>query len=301
MKREVFKAYSDKMKRVTAFFAKAEGLGGVHNVQNNIDKYTHDEVSLLEGSDTADNGISYIAENINGITTELITPDNISGKGIIFYIHGGAFTFGDVVTSRPVAAALAKESGLKVYTVSYRLAPEHKFPAAVDDCFTVYQEITSKHPNEKIAIVGESAGANCAMSTTLLAKKHDVRLPSCIVLISYPGDFTQYVKGGTHESDAQWLKVYTGDETPTNPLISPNLSDIKGFPPLFIIADANEAFRPDCDYLAEKADKLGIDVLYHVWDETFHAFPAYPTSAKDTPETEQVIKHICSFISSHLS
>ena len=296
MKKEVVKAYSDKMKAVNAFFAKAEKFGGVHNVHQNLDKYAPDEFSLLESSKTADDGVSVTSLNYDGIDVELITPDNLSGSNIIYYIHGGAFTYGDVLTSRPVAAMLAKETGLRTFTITYRLAPEHKFPAAVNDCFAVYKKLLSEYPDALISIVGESAGANCSMTTALLAKQDKLVLPSSIVLISYPGDFSQYIKGGANEAAEPWLRSYIGEESPLNPLISPNFGDINGFPPLKIIVDSAEVFRADCDCLAEKADKLGIEVDYQIWEDTFHAFPAYPTSAKDTPESEQVVREISTFI-----
>ena len=86
-------------------------------------------------------GVTFSSDNLNGVEVELLTPEKLWGEDIIIYIHGGGFINGNILTSRGFASQLAAESGLRVYTLSYRLAPENPFPAAPDDCLTVYKAL----------------------------------------------------------------------------------------------------------------------------------------------------------------
>jgi len=300
MKRETVKVFSGEMKAVTAFLAKAESLGGIQNVQQFMDKLTPEEIAWIQPSGTGDSGVRYEPGTLAGVEVELITPDNLSGDAVIFYIHGGAFTYGDIRTSRPVAAMLAKAAGLRTWTITYSLAPQHKFPKAVNEAFGVYRALLEKYPGTRIAVVGESAGATLSMTTFHKIKEAGLRMPSSITLYSHPGNFTEYVRGGKCEANEPWLTAYSGGESVLNPLISTNLGDLTGCPPLKVVADSAEYFTADSIEIAEKADALGTEVELQLWEGAFHAFPAYPTAAKDTPETAQVIEETARFILGHL-
>ena len=301
MKKQIMKAYSEEMATVVGYLNKAKANGGMDKGDN----YTAQEMALLMPSKTGDSGVSYTPDTFHGVEVELVTPDHLIGDNIIFYIHGGAFAYGDTQMSRPFAAEMAKAAGMRVYSITYRLAPHNPYPAAACDCFEVYQAILEKHSGKKIALIGESAGANLSMVTVLKAKEAGLPLPSSVTLYSLPGDLTglpsrvynaetDLVIGGDFD-DGMAVGYFPGEDA-GNPYISPNLGDITGFPPLKVVVDSKEVFFDDSETLVEKANKIGIEVDYQIWEGTFHAFVSFPTSAKDTPETEQVVKETVEFM-----
>jgi acetyl esterase/lipase len=309
IKREL-NAFSDEMRGNIEFFKIARENGGLRNIANFFTKLNDRQKTLLGLSKTGDTGVSFSPDNLGGVEVELVTPDNLLGGEIVFYIHGGGFTYGNTEISRPFAAQMAKKLGLRVYTISYRLAPQFPFPAGVDDCFAVYQSLLDKYSAQKFAFVGESAGANFSIATSLKARAAGLPLPTSMTLYSLPGDFTgvhshkdnrntDYAMDLGDDADTVLSNVYCPGQSIDNPLISVNLADFSGFPPLKITADKGELLFDDSDLLAAKADKAGIEVDYQIWEDTFHAFPAYPTAAKDTPEGEQVVMETADFIREH--
>ena len=304
MKKQKMKAFSEEMATVVGYLNKAKANGGMDKGDN----YTPQEMALLMPSKTGDSGVTYTPDTFHGVEVELVTPDNLTDDNIIFYIHGGAFAYGDTQMSRPFAAAMAKQAGMRVYSITYRLAPQNPYPAAVDDCFEAYQAMLEKHSGRKIAFVGESAGANLSMVTVLKAKEAGLPLPSSITLYSIPGDLTglpSRVRNAdfdnmiSGEFDKEMALGYFPGEDAGNPYISPNLGNLTGFPPLKVVADCKEVLFDDSDTLVEKAVKAGVEVDYQIWNGTFHAFVSFPTSAKDTPESVQVVKETAEFMKLH--
>ncbi|GHU70759.1 esterase [Spirochaetia bacterium] len=255
----------------------------------------------------AEPGVSFTADVLNGIEAELLTPENPSGESIVLYIHGGGLVSGNVRTSRGFASQLASESGLRVYTLSYRLAPEHPYPAANDDCFAVYQALLEKYPRNSISFIGDSGGAYLSLVTTIRAMEKGLRLPASVTLYSPLVDFTgalAHDRAKFAETDFtvgpdidQVIKdLFIRDADVKNPCISPIYADYKGFPPLKIVADSGEVLVADADILAETAKKAGVEVEYRKWDETFHAFA---TTGKGTPESAEVLQETVAFINKH--
>ncbi|MDQ8735609.1 alpha/beta hydrolase [Paenibacillus sp. LHD-38] len=250
-------------------------------------------------------GVTFTSEDLNGVEVELSTPNQMSGDDIIIYLHGGGFTCGNARASRGFASQLAGETGLRVYSVSYRLAPEHPYPAAPDDCFTVYIAILSKYPGIKISLIGDSAGANLSLVTTLRAMDAGIPLPTSITLYSPPADVTgkidrtrfsatDFIIGAELESEIRAL--YFPNNNPDHPYISPLYGNFEGFPPLKIVTDSTEVLADDADLLAEKAQMAGVQVDYQKWDGTFHAFA---TTGRGTPESLQVLQETAQFIKKH--
>jgi len=114
-------------------------------------------------------GIAVSGRIAGGIEVEVCSPVTPAGPGAVIYLHGGGFAFGNARTSRPYASALAAETALPVYSINYRLAPENPFPAAADDSFAVYRGLLASDPEQRLALVGESAGGNLALVVGLMA------------------------------------------------------------------------------------------------------------------------------------
>lgn len=253
-------------------------------------------------------GVSFHHQKIGDIDIEFCIPEKLLTNDIIFYIHGGGLIAGNIYTSRPFASLLAVESGLKVCSISYRLAPEHQFPAALDDCFKVYQVLIKENPNSNIALIGESGGGNLCLALTLKLKDEKVKLPCCVIVYSPVTDMTDNIKTRakydpfdcTVGADAfPFLRsIYCPNQDPSHPYISPLYGDYKGFPPLKIVIDSKEVLSDDGRLLAKKAKEAGVEVDFQEWEDTFHAFPPL---GKGSPESYQVVKETVEFIKKHVA
>ncbi|MDR1641104.1 MAG: alpha/beta hydrolase [Clostridiales bacterium] len=251
-------------------------------------------------------GVTFNSDVLGGIEVEISTPQKLAGDAIIYYIHGGACAFGNAQSSRPYASALSGESGLLVYSVSYRLAPEHPFPAAPDDCFAVYQALLGKYPDRKVVVLGESAGAYLTLTISLMAKDRNVPLPACLCVFSPCTDIAEELPSRLKNKDIDLVlrgntnemlrACYLCGQDPHDPYISPLYGNFEGFPPIKIVVDKTEILYDDSALLAEKAQKAGVTVDYQEWDDTFHTLNAL---ARATPESEQILRETVSFIRKH--
>lgn len=250
-------------------------------------------------------GVTFDELTLGGVECECGTPTPCSDKGVIIYYHGGGYMVGTARTSRGYASTLAAETGLHVYTVTYRLAPEHPFPAAVDDGYAVYKALLERHPKIPIALIGESAGANLSLVTALRAKDDGITLPACVISLSAPADFsgtvdrTRFAKTDftvTPDIETIMKDLYYRDNDPKHPYISPLYSDLNGFPPLKLVWDIGETLSPDSERLRDKALAAGVEVEARAWDGTFHAFA---TMGKMAPEGAQVLTETAAFIHKH--
>lgn len=262
-------------------------------------------MNLAQANMPIEPGVTITELSLGGVEAELSTPDNCEEDVIIMHIHGGGMICGSATHSRGYVTVLAKESNFRVYSVSYRLAPEDKFPAGVNDCFDAYKALVEMHPNTPIALIGESAGAHLSIVTTLKAISEKVKLPSSVIAYSAPTDFTGVIDRSQYaETDftispsveSVIVNLYCPGEDTSNPYISPLRADYTGFPPLKLVADRGETLCPDSELLAEKASKAGIVVDLQIFDGTFHAFP---TIGRGTPESAKVLAESIEFIKNH--
>lgn len=218
-------------------------------------------------------------ETIEGIYTELLTPSVLKNDNIVYYIHGGAFTMGSAISSRGFGTVLADWLGMRVYTISYRLAPENPYPAGKDDCYAVYKVLCERHKDNKIFITGDSAGANFCLVLTQQAIADGIRVPDAIVSncpvtdvpnlmdnIS-PKDINVDKKMLTEVFRAYWASTDT-----KQPGISPYYGSFKGFPFLILTCDADETFRRDAELVYNKCRDEDVDVQLFVFTNTHHAF-----------------------------
>ena len=251
-------------------------------------------------------GITFEDVYLEGVKVEIATPDKLSGDSIIYYIHGGAFCLGSPLVSRSFISILAELSGFRVYSVDYRLAPEHPYPAAPDDCFTVYKALLNKLPGTKISIIGESAGGNLSLVTTLKAMEAGLPLPTSVTVYAPATEATGKIDRSKYadtdmsvpyDIEEKMAEVYSFDHDPSHPYISPIYGNYEGFPPLKIVVDTGEVLFEDSELLAEKAKKAGVVVEYEKWDGTFHTFPVM---AKMIPEGMKVVKETIEFMKKYL-
>lgn len=248
-------------------------------------------------------GISVQAQMTGGVETECLVPEDCYSGDFIIYIHGGGFLTGSTRTSREYASFLARESGVRVYAVSYRLAPDYPWPAAPQDCMVVYRELQSAYPDARIALVGGSAGGNLCLTTMLRAKQEGVRLPCAAALYSPVTEQTGNLPSrrinaqrdcmlspkSSEESDAAYLV----NADVTDPDVSPLYGDLTGLPPLFITVDADELLKDDGILLDAYAREAGVETELRVSKGLFHA---YPTVNPRLPESAEIMRSTVMFL-----
>lgn len=233
---------------------------------------------------------------MRGISGEIAVPEVYDIRAVIIYIHGGGFVSGSTKASRAYAAMLAKVTGFRVVTVDYRLAPENKYPKGLDDCYKALCFIEKKFPKAKIALCGESAGANLAIATALKARDEGRRSVCAVIAHSPFMDFTDSLDRSIHTIDDFTVKkgclkplgdIYAGGRELTEAYISPIYADFKGFVPTLITCDSNETLYADSLALHNALEKAGIFAKMIEMKGAFHAFAAIGT---DAPETSEILK-----------
>ncbi|MDR1393765.1 MAG: alpha/beta hydrolase [Bifidobacteriaceae bacterium] len=224
------------------------------------------------------------SEMIAGVACEWTLPKDGDGRQVVIELHGGAYTMGSASASRLVAASLAQACGARVLSVNYRLAPEHPYPAAVDDVLAVYRELLRRGvEGRRVAVHGESAGGGLALA--VLAKLRDAGepLPGAVVLSSPWADLTN--SGFSHAPDIEDLDVmlttadlnaqaasYAAGQPLDSPGISPVNGDFRGLPPLLIYAGTDEVLLCDAIEVARRAAWAGNQVVLRVVPGMPHAF-----------------------------
>lgn len=240
------------------------------------------------------------AVDLNGVPAEWqIVPGALADR-VLLYFHGGGFVMGSPLSHRRFTVALGKATKMRVLSVNYRLAPEHPFPAAVDDCMTAYQWLLDQgiQPNN-ILIAGDSAGGNLTLVTILNLHDKGMPLPRGAACFSPCTSFDppdwNLEKGKTDPILADiglfwWSPAYLGQENPSdplNPLISPLLGDLQGFPPVLIQTTLQELLYEQCQKFVEKAKEAGVDATLQAWDGLFHVWQAFGLGV--LPEAQEAI------------
>lgn len=251
-------------------------------------------------------GVHTEAVQIGQMAAEWIEPDTaVPGKALL-YIHGGGFISGSVHTHRMHVAKFALGSGLKSLVFNYRLAPEHPFPAAVEDCVTAYQWLLDAGYNaQDIVVGGKSAGGTLTLSLLLALQQAGAPLPAAAFSISPVTDLRCTAASfrtnagrdiAPYNSWNVWTNHYIAGHDPTDPLLSPLMGDYTGMPPLYVCVGSHEIHLDDCVHVAEKAQAQGVDVTLKVWPRMVHAFPIL---APMFPEASAALADICAFARQH--
>ncbi|MFL6555686.1 MAG: alpha/beta hydrolase, partial [Bacillus sp. (in: firmicutes)] len=243
---------------------------------------------------------------IEGIYAEWLSTGNITDDDkVILYLHGGGYAFCSANTHRPLAASIGSSAGVKVLFPEYRLAPEHPFPAAIEDAITVYRWLLNQgYDPSNIIFAGDSAGGGLSVAATLVLRDQNEPLPRALVCLSPWVDLTSsgesYRKNKgvdpylTVSGVKEAALMYSGQETPLDhPLISPVFADLTGFPPLFIQAGNHEILQSDAELLTKKAQQSGVDVTFKVWDKMWHV---WQMSGDKLPEAKNAIREIGDYI-----
>jgi acetyl esterase/lipase len=247
---------------------------------------------------------------LNGVKAFWFSSAKASGTNVVVvYFHGGGYVKGSGNEGGGIVFPVYEETGVRGLSVDYRLAPEHPFPAAVEDAKNVFLGLLAEgYRPDQIALTGDSAGGGLALAATLALKEEGKPLPGAIVVIS-PGVVDMKVFGDTYTTLADWdpfekpsdiypnIDKYAGKTRRDHPLMSPLYGNYEGFPPFLIQVGTRDLLLSDSVRLARKARKAGVDVTLDVWEGMWHS---WHMSWPEVPEAREACHDIAVFLKKHL-
>ena len=232
-----------------------------------------------------------------------------TGPGAILYVHGGGYQVGSIRSHRGLMHRLAEAAGLPLLAFDYRLAPEHRFPAALDDCMAAWGWMTGQGwAAGRLAIAGDSAGAALALATMLRARAEGAPTPGAAALLSPWLDLEATGESLTtragldpmtpREKLLVMARLYLGREgDPRDPFASPIHGDFAGLPPTVVHVGDHEAILSDSETFATRARAAGVEVALEVWPEMIHHFQIFP----ELPEAGRSLARIGAFLRDRLA
>jgi epsilon-lactone hydrolase len=230
--------------------------------------------------------IDVTAAELGGVPTAEISVEGVESRHTVLYFHGGVYVIGDAFLAADLASQVGRRTQARVISVDYRLAPEHPYPAAVDDALSAYEALLDSGiaPSD-IAFAGESAGGGLAIATLVNARDRGLPLPVAAFVMSPYVDLT--LAGTTMASKREVdpllspellqarVADYTGGQDPSLALISPLFADLTGLPPLIIQAGSHEVLLDDAVRLAGRAASADVPVTLEITPGVPHVFQAY--------------------------
>ena len=236
-----------------------------------------------------------------GLPAELqITPGSHPTRTIL-YFHGGGYIMGSPHFMRSVTVKIGAATGMRVLSLDYRLAPEHPYPAAVNDCVGAYHWLLEMGTDPlDIIVAGDSAGGYLTLQTLLRARDQGLASPAGAVCISPGTDLA--LTGATYRSHAPtdpvladiglfwWVETHLSGADPYDPEVSPLFADLHDLPQILIQASASEMMLDDTTAFADRAQDAGVDVTVQMWEDTMHVFHCF-----DLPEAKEAFARIGDF------
>lgn len=245
------------------------------------------------------------AVSANGVDAMWIAAARADTKRVLVYFHGGGFKLGSVRSHRDLMARLSQAAACRVLGLNYRLAPEHLFPAPVEDAVTAYEYLQTRGIEPRnIAFAGDSAGGGLAISAMFALRERGLNLPAACVVISAWTDLT--AESASYQTRAKadpihqrpmilaTARNYLGESgNPRDPLASPLFGDLRGLPPLLLHVGDRETGLDDSHRFAEKARAAGVVVELKVFDQMIHVFQQFP---EVLPQARESIEEIGRFL-----
>lgn len=242
-----------------------------------------------------------------GVDAEWITAPGASPGRTVLYLHGGGYVMGSVNTHRDLIGRISRAAQARVLALNYRLAPEHPFPAAVDDAVAGYRYLLQSGVKPaRMAVAGDSAGGGLTLATLVALRDSGLALPAAAVCLSPWVDLEgrgESMKTRAHvdpiaSADGTRLlaQAYLAGKDPRTPLAAPLYADLKGLPPLLIQVGDHETLLDDSTRVAQRAQAANIKVTLEVWPEMIHVWQMF---ASFLPEGQEAIDGIGKFIREH--
>jgi acetyl esterase/lipase len=247
--------------------------------------------------------VDYVDTVVGGVPAIVATPTDVEPVRHILYVHGGAYVVGSPRSHIAMCARLAKRAAATVSVIDYRLAPEHQYPAAVEDCVAAYRAIIGEVDPSLVTIAGDSAGGGATLATLGALKAADDPMPGAVYVLSPWTDLTasgesvvtrvavdpMFDGTGLHEA----ATTYAGDTPLDDPGVSPLFADPTGYPPTLIQTGMDEILLSDSTRLAERYEAAGVEVRLDLRDDLWHVYPAF---AGYMPEATEALIRAAVFI-----
>ncbi len=252
-------------------------------------------------------GLQVVPVAEQGVRGEWLTPKN-SGAGVVLYLHGGGYVSCSPATHRPLTAALARLSNLRVFSLDYRLAPEHRFPAAIDDTVAGYRWLLAQgFAADEVALAGDSAGGGLVLSLLLRLRDAGLPLPACGVCFSAWTDLAGE-SASVRDNDgrcamfrtenvAEFAAAYLGDNSPRSAYASPARADLRGLPPVLLQVGSTELLLDDSRRVHRAIQDGGGVSQLEVYPDVFHGWQMLDGIV---PEARAALRQAATFMRSHL-
>ena len=256
---------------------------------------------------TIDVPARYSRVNAGGVTAEWVVAEGASDSRVVLYFHGGGYIIGSPRTHRAMMAHLSRDSASRVLALDYRLAPEHPFPAPVEDSVAAYRWLLAEgFDPARITLGGDSAGGGLTVAALVQIRYLGLPLPAAGVCVSPWVDMEGLGESMETRAEADPMvgkenlmisaKTYLGGADPRAPLAAPLYADLRGLPPILIQVGDAEVLLDDSTRLAGVAREAGVEVQMDVWDDMIHVWHVF---APILPEGKQAIKQAGDFIKKH--
>ena len=248
-------------------------------------------------------GVTCTPVEAGGVSAEWSVADGADQDKVILYVHGGGYVMGSAGSHRDMTGRLSQTAGARVLSLNYRLAPEHPFPAPVDDSVAAYRWLLGQGIRaSNIAIAGDSAGGGLALAALIAIRDAGEPVPAAGIGISPWVDMEGTGESMTTRAAVDpvvqkegllgMAKLYLGGADPKNPLAAPLHANLAGLPPLLIQVGDSETLLDDATRITERARKADVDVTLKIWDEMPHVWHLF---APILPEGQQAIEEIGAF------
>jgi monoterpene epsilon-lactone hydrolase len=246
---------------------------------------------------------------LNGEWIEPTAPSHAARRRHILYLHGGAFIAMSARTHRSLTSRLASGSAASLFALDYRLAPEHPFPAALEDAMTAYRALIAGGAEpSRMALAGDSAGGGLALALLVALRDQQDPLPAAAVLFSPWTDLAATGESLVSNDAADvmhfgsWVaqqgRHYLGGTPATHPLASPLYADLTGLPPLLIQVGDSEVLLDDSRRVFANAKKVGVDASLRLWPGVAHGWQIF---APILPEARAALREASAFIAARLA
>ena len=262
------------------------------------------KVAALSFTTFKQGGCRISAGQLGGVPTEWVEAKAKPGEGVLHYLHGGGYAVGSPQTHQPITTRLALGAGVKVAALDYRLAPEHPFPAALDDAVSAYQALLAMGTKpSQIVVGGDSAGGNLAIVLALKLRDLGLPQPAALLLFSPWTDMTASGESMQSRAKAELMLsaefaaemrgFYAPGRELAEPLLSPLFADLKGLPPQFIQVGGREILLSDALRYHDAARAAGVNSQLQEWRACWHVWQLHGGAM---PEADAALAHAAAFV-----
>lgn len=253
-------------------------------------------------------GVDVRRTEFAGMPAEWLTPRLAASGKAMLYLHGGAYVFGNCATHRQLVSYIARACGVRALVIEYRLAPEHRFPAAIEDSLAAYRALRDEgYAPGDILVAGDSAGGGLVMALLLSLRDAGEELPAGGLMFSPWLDLTASGESMTTRAKRDpWFRppdmpiiasYYCEEAQYRNPLVSAVFADVSGLPPIYIQVGDDEILLSDSTRIAERIEAAGGEVTLEIWPDMFHVFQVF---VHQMPESREAIDKLAPFVKSRL-